>query len=321
MLKAQFRRDKEKANSRRSNYENEDSRRLPFYSAIHYKRASLFLSLVVGLPAGNQGDDVQNDEAEFEQVEAWMKLRYTTLERPVTAVKPVFDPNDICIKDWWKELEKAEKLLAKLSKDGRKSAHENEVAVITTDSFMNYFKNVKGSPTGDLWMLMCNTGLAKNYAPLAADWYRFLERLTLYWQARLKLLLPDNISRRQLLHRMDLRKEFYRSLRNFFDKLKDADMQHAKKAIQAWRKIREEDSLVPLSSETEQSPRVEAVPNRAEHDRFSSEPSLDGSSDSTPSTSTSGHLGTSHGPSSSTSRPPCRSGGGRSGRDSRRLSK
>ncbi|TPX33792.1 hypothetical protein SeMB42_g07432 [Synchytrium endobioticum] len=244
-------------------------------------------------------------------------------------VNPLFDPNDICIKDWRKELERAENLLAKLWKDRFQGPYRNEVAVITTESFMNYFKNINGSPSGELWMLILEKGLAKNYAPLAVNWCHFLKTVTAYWEARLEKLLSDESYTElllQLLPRMKLRKSYYDHLLAVFAEVMDAkDEQHVQAAMQVWHKLRENfdvsDSLVPLSIETEQSPRVEAVPNRAEHDRFSSEPSLDGSSDSTPSTSTSGHLGTSHGPSSSTSRPPRRSGGRRSGRDSRRLSK
>ncbi|TPX42073.1 hypothetical protein SeMB42_g05296 [Synchytrium endobioticum] len=326
MLKAQFRQDKEKANSRRSNYENEDSRRLPFYSAICYNCASLFLSLVVGLPAGNQGDDVQNDEAEFDQVKKWMNQRYGTLTRPVTDVNPLFDPNDICIKDWRKELERAENLLAKLWKDRFQGPYRNEVAVITTESFMNYFKNIKGSPSGDVWKLMCKNELATNYAPLAVKWCHFLKKVVMYWNVRLQKLLPDEPYTKEILRRMNLRILYYEDLLAVFRRVMNAkDKQHVKAAMQDWQESRQkfadEDSLFSRSVETEQSPSVEAVPNNAEHDRFSSVPSRDVSSDSTPSTSTSGHMGTSHGPSSSTSRPPRRSGGGQSGRDSRRLSK
>ncbi|TPX36408.1 hypothetical protein SeLEV6574_g08062 [Synchytrium endobioticum] len=299
--------------------------------------ASLFLSLVAGLPAGNQGDNVQNAEierkliiynAKLEQVVQWMNKRCNGLEKPETDVIPVFASNHICIEDWKKQLRLARSLVDKIWSDREKGVDSEEAAVMLGFSFMDYFKNIKGYPTPYVWRVIMEKGLVTEYAPLAVGHCRLMLKVLVYWEKKLNILLPDDGTKKQFKKRIKLRKNLHEGMAKLFQDLTNPkhESMHEEKIegiCSLLDEFMKQDSELCASiqnPETEQWASVEAVPNRVDHDRFSSVLCFDGYGDSTPSTSTSGHLGTSHGPPSSTSRASRRSDGRRSGARSRRVS-
>ncbi|TPX45715.1 hypothetical protein SeLEV6574_g03707 [Synchytrium endobioticum] len=273
--------------------------------------ASLFLSLVVGLPTGNQGDNVQNVEAEQTPVhpfENWLNQRGWKLEYP--KIGPLQAANDASIKYLKTQLARAEDLFKKLRKDKWTGVTREETTVLS--HFVNYFRDVKGFPSAAVLEAMEKNGLAIKYASLAVDHCRLMIKVIDHWKVRVGILVSDPALKDAMIARTTLRQDMCPRLIRILEDVKSSKRTVAEAIldIASLNTDYEHADYMFIQSLTrnQQGPRLESIPNRAEHDRPTTTPST-----SMPS------MG--YGPSSSTGSASRLSGGRRSGRGSRRVSK
>ncbi|TPX45721.1 hypothetical protein SeLEV6574_g03715 [Synchytrium endobioticum] len=286
--------------------------------------AILFLSLVAGLPAGNQGDNVQNVEAEqtptcdddpVELFKEWLNQRGWKLKLPETG--PLQATDDV---EYLKtQLTLAKNLLKKLGKNKRSEVDEKEAAVI--HHYLRYFRNVKGFPSAAVLKAMEKKGQVREYASLAVDHCRFMIKVIDHWNIRVDIVTRDDTLAELMKIQTDLLKENGRKAMAIFERLKTPGKETVDSAIRACADLNEEHEnqgpritqFAQSLTSDQQGPRVEPIANRAEQDR-----STTTAATTTPSTSMPS-MG--YGPSSSTGSASRPSGGRRSGRGSRRVSK